>query len=70
MLILLSVKSIENSNLRDWSFIKRINGQIRLKERRFFCVRDDIVLLSPKSACDVPMMSVLGGASGKTLRAG
>ena len=50
MLILLSVKSIENSNLRDWSCIKRINGQIRLKERRFFCVRDDIVLLSSKSS--------------------
>ena len=70
MVILLSVKSIENSNLRDWSCIKRINGQIRLKERRFYCVRDDIVLLSSKSACDVPMMSVVGGASGKTSRAG
>ena len=31
MLILPSLKPIENSNLRDWSFIRRINGQIRLK---------------------------------------
>ena len=29
-----SIKPIENSNCRDWSFIRRINGQIRLKEKR------------------------------------
>ena len=34
MLILLSMKPIENLNLRDWSFIKQINGQIRLKGKR------------------------------------
>ena len=29
MLILLSMKLIENLNLRDWSFTKRINGLIK-----------------------------------------
>ena len=28
-----AVKSIEISNLRDWRFIRRINGPIRLKEK-------------------------------------
>ena len=32
--ILPCMKPIENSNLRVWSFIRRINGQIRLKEKR------------------------------------
>ena len=31
--ILPSMKPIENSNLRDWSCIRRINGQIRLKDK-------------------------------------
>ena len=34
MLTLLSVKPIENSNLKDWSCIRRSDGQIRLKEKR------------------------------------
>ena len=34
MLILLSIKPVDNSNLRDWSFIRRISGQIRFKEKR------------------------------------
>ena len=29
-----SVKPIENLNLKDWSCTRRINGQIRLKEKR------------------------------------
>ena len=33
MLILPSIKPIENSNLKDWSCIRRINGQIRLDSR-------------------------------------
>ena len=33
MLMLLSLKPIENSNLRDWSFVSCITGQIRLKEK-------------------------------------
>ena len=36
MLMLLSMKPIENLNVRDWSSIKRLNGPIRLKERRTF----------------------------------
>ena len=35
MPILLSMKPIENFNLRDWSCTRRINGQIRLKENRW-----------------------------------
>ena len=34
-LILFFLKSIESLNLKDWSFIKRINGQIRLNEKRY-----------------------------------
>ena len=34
MLILLFVKPIDNSNLKDWSGTKQIGGLIRLKERR------------------------------------
>ena len=33
-LILPSLKPIENSNLKGWSFVRRINGQIRLREKR------------------------------------
>ena len=33
-----SMKPIENSNLRDWSCIRRSNGQIRLKEKRVIYV--------------------------------
>ena len=28
------LKTIDNSNLKDWSCIRRINGQIRLKEEK------------------------------------
>ena len=28
------------SNLKDWNYIKRINGLIRLKERRLTCVEN------------------------------
>ena len=38
--MLLSVKPIENSDLRDWSFIRQINGKIRLKEKRLFYVEN------------------------------
>ena len=31
---------IANSNLRDYSYIRRINGRIRLKERRSTCVEN------------------------------
>ena len=34
MLILLFMKRIENLNLRDWSIRRRLNGTIRLKEKR------------------------------------
>ena len=42
VLILLSMQPIENSNLKDWSCIRRINGQvkIRLKEKRFIYVEN------------------------------
>ena len=38
MLTLPSMKPVENSNLWDWSCIRRTNGQIRLKEKRSICV--------------------------------
>ena len=34
ILILPCMKPIENSNLKDWSCIRRIHGQITLKERK------------------------------------
>ena len=34
VLMWLFMKPIENSNVRDWSCTRRINGQIRLKEKR------------------------------------
>ena len=39
MLILPFMKPIENSNLKDWSFIRRINGQIRLKWKKWIIWR-------------------------------
>ena len=32
------VKPIENSHLRDWNCVRRISGQIRLKEKRLIFV--------------------------------
>ena len=40
MLIYPSMKPIENSNLKDWSCIRRINGQIRLREKRLIYVEN------------------------------
>ena len=34
------LKLIENSNLKDWSCIRRINGQIRLKEKNDLIVEN------------------------------
>ena len=34
------MKPIENSNVKDWSCTKRINGLIRLKERRLICAEN------------------------------
>ena len=31
---------IENSNLKDYNYIKRINGLISLKEKRLTCVEN------------------------------
>ena len=38
MIILLRVKPIEKSSPRHWTFIRQINGQIRLKEKRWIYV--------------------------------
>ena len=40
MLILLSLKPVENLNLSDWTSFRRLNGQIRLKEKRSICVEN------------------------------
>ena len=52
MLILPCMKPIENSNLRDWSFIRRINGQTSLKERRL--TYDEKLTLPRKSRKKLP----------------
>ena len=38
VLTLPSMKPIENSHLKDWNCVRRINGQIRLKEKRLVYV--------------------------------
>ena len=40
MLILPSTKPIEHSNLKDWSSIRRLNGPIRLKEKRVIYLKN------------------------------
>ena len=40
ILVLLTMKSIENLYLRDWSSVRRLNGPIRLKEKRSVLVEN------------------------------